>query len=126
MQNSCQHRARQQRAERGIVTIEFAFGILASVIVMIMLAWGIFLFGAKIAAIDAAGSVARQLARGDTASAVEAERNGPANAHYVIRSSAGVVRVTAVVDAHPLDAMPTFRLSASAEAALEPGQAGPR
>ena len=118
--------SRQQREERGIVTIEFAFGILASIIVMIMLAWGIFLFGAEVAAIDAAGSVARQLARGDTAAAAEAEHNGPADAHYVIRSGAGAVRVTAVVDAHPLEAMPTFRLSATAEAALEPGQAGPR
>lgn len=116
----------QRRAERGIVTIEFAFGILASIIVMIMLAWGIFLFGAKIAAVDAAGAVVRQLARGDTAAATEAEGHGPANAHYLVRSGDGVVQVTAVVEAHPLDGMPSFRLTASAEAALEPGQAGPQ
>lgn len=111
---------------RGIVTIEFAFGILASIIVLIMLAWGIFLFATKVAAVDSAGAVARQLARGDDAAAGKAQREGPAGAHYDVSTSGGVVSVTTVVDARPMGMMPTFRITAKAQAALEPGQSGIR
>lgn len=116
---------RRRRDDRGIVTIEFAFGVLASVIVMIMLAWAIFLFGVQIAAVDAAGAVARQLARGDQAAVAEAEHDGPANSRYLIQVAEGSVRVQVVVEAHPVDSMPSFRLTATAEAVLEPGQGQP-
>ncbi len=115
---------RRQDAGRGIVTIEFAFGILAAIIVMIMLGWCIFLFGVKIAAVDAAGAVARQAARGDTEAVIVAEREGPAHARYSTRVSDGVINIDVVVDAHPIEAMPSFRLAAHAQAVLEPGQTG--
>lgn len=114
------------RDRRGIVTIEFAFGILATVIVLIMMAWGIFLFATKVAAVDAAGAVARQLARGDASAADRAKRDGPADARYQASIGGGVVSVTTVVAARPLGMMPSFRITARAEAVLEPGQDGTR
>ncbi|MBA8794005.1 type IV secretory pathway TrbD component [Friedmanniella endophytica] len=106
---------------RGITTVEFAVGLLATLVVLTMLAWMIFLLGIRIAAVDAAGAVARQSARGDAAGVRAAEAGGPAGARYRIARGDGSVSVTVTVDAAPVAGLPRYRVTATAEAVTEPG-----
>ena len=95
-----------QNASRGMVTVEMAVSLIT-------------------AALDAcrttAAQVARQVARGDTASARQAERHAPTGAQVSTRSSGGWVEVTVQVD-RSLGRLGPVHLRGQARSPMEPGE----
>jgi hypothetical protein len=110
------------RGQRGMVTVELAVAILAALLFMIMLCWGIYLVVVQLRLIDVASEVARQAARGDRAALARAESRAPLHSVITIRV-ARVTRVEVRVAAAPIRrGLPKVPLSARAEVATEPGQ----
>jgi hypothetical protein len=110
--------------ERGLVTIELAFAILAAVVVLMTLCWGIFLVVIQLRLVDTAGEVARQAARGDRAAIARVEAQAPPGATVSVRVAQPMTRVEVRVRVAPFAGLPALLLGAAAEVATEPGVAG--
>jgi hypothetical protein len=106
-----------------MVTVELAVAILAALLFMIMLCWGISLVLVQLRLIDVASEVARQAARGDQVAVARAEGKAPPRSTIRIRVGQ-VTQVDIRVEAAPLSqSLPKVPLSARAEVTTEPGQA---
>ncbi len=107
--------------DRGMVTAELAVATLATLVIMLLLSWGIYLMVVQVRCIDTAAEVARQAARGDAAAVARARREAPAGARVQIARSEGLVRVTVNVVARPLTKrLVGVPLQARAEVVPEP------
>jgi Flp pilus assembly protein TadG len=111
-----------RRSERGAVTVEAAFASVGLVALLAVLVSAIGVVLVQVQCVDAAGAIARQAARGDTAAVAEAEGQLPKDGHVVIRSNATTVtvRVEARASVVPGSSL-TVDLSAETTAVLEPG-----
>lgn len=107
--------------ERGMVTIELAVAMLAAVVVLITLCWGIFLVVIQLRLVDTAGEVARQAARGDRASIARVEAQAPRGARVSVRVAEPMTRVEVRLRVAPSALLPAVPLAAAAEAVTEPG-----
>jgi hypothetical protein len=117
------HQDSAVRGERGMVTVELAVAILAALLFMIMLCWGIYLVVVQVRLVDVAGEVARQAARGDQTAVVRAESVAPAGSTITVRVGQ-VTQVEIRLEAAPMSqGLPKVPLSARAEVVTEPGQA---
>jgi len=104
-----------------MVTAELAVATLASLAVLLLLSWGIYLMVMQIRCIDTAAEVARQAARDDDAAVSRAKREAPAGARVHIARSPGLVRVEVRVVARPLARdLAAVPLRAEAEVVPEP------
>jgi hypothetical protein len=107
--------------DRGMVTAELAVATLATLVIMLLLSWGIYLMVIQVRCIDTAAEVARQAARGAAAAVTRARREAPAGARVQIARSEGLVRVTVNVVARPLTTrLVGVPLQARAEVVPEP------
>ena len=98
-----------QNASRGMVTVEMAVSLITAALVV------------EDACRTTAAQVARQVARGDTASARQAERHAPTGAQVSTRSSGGWVEVTVQVD-RSLGRLGPVHLRGQARSPMEPGE----
>ena len=98
-----------QNASRGMVTVEMAVSLITAALVVVD------------ACRTTAAQVARQVARGDTASARQAERHAPTGAQVSTRSSGGWVEVTVQVD-RSLGRLGPVHLRGQARSPMEPGE----
>lgn len=106
---------------RGLITAELAVGILSAMVVMIMLAWGLFLVVVQVRCIDAAAEIARQAARDDHEAVDQARAKAPAGSRIKIKTAGDVVQVEVRTKAKPLrKGLPAIELNARAEAVREP------
>lgn len=87
-------------AQRGMVTFELAVGILAACVVTAMLGWGIALLGVQAQCAEVAGQIARQLGRGDSVAAAEAQGRAPEGAQISVSEGAGEIVVVVRLDAY--------------------------
>ncbi|MFT3860297.1 hypothetical protein [Micropruina sp.] len=108
------------RTERGMASVEVAFGVMLSAVVALGLCYLLAIvvqFG-QLQAV--AGEVARQRARDDTAAAARAEANAPAGSRVRVRLDGVDVVVVAELRAQPWGAwIPSMQLSARAVVARE-------
>lgn len=88
----------RQRIARGMVTVEMAVSLIAATLVVATSCWVVGLVVVEDACRTTAAQVARQVARGDTASARQAESNAPTGAKVSTTTSGGWVNVTVQVD----------------------------
>ena len=75
-----------QNASRGMVTVEMAVSLITAALVVVASCWVVGLVVVEDACRTTAAQVARQVARGDTASARQAERHAPTGAQVSTRS----------------------------------------
>lgn len=111
---------RASRGQRGMVTAELAIGILTTAILMGLACWVVSLVVLQTHCADTASQVARQLARGDTAAAVEARGRAPRGARTIVQRARGEVTVRVDVDSSWGRVGPVH-LRGEATAHLEPG-----
>ena len=108
-----------------MVTAELAVAILAALVLLAMMLWGIFLVVVELRCVDTAAAVARQAARGDSRGVRLARAAAPPGATVSTTTGAGVVTVTVRVRVRPLvEGLPTVPLAARAQVAEEPGGDG--
>lgn len=113
---------RGTRGQRGMVTAELAVAILAAVLVLVTLCWGIMLLLLQLRLVDVAGAVARQAARGDRAAVAHARAQAPEHATVRVRVTERRAYVEVGLAARPFGRLaPTVPLRARAEAVTEPG-----
>ena len=105
-----------QNASRGMVTVEMAVSLITAALVVVASCWVV-----EDACRTTAAQVARQVARGDTASARQAERHAPTGAQVSTRSSGGWVEVTVQVD-RSLGRLGPVHLRGQARSPMEPGE----
>ena len=108
--------------QRGMVTAELALGILSEGLAVVFACWCVGLVVLQGRCDQAAGQVARQLARGDQAAADQARRRAPQDAKVRVQRGSTTVSVTVEVSSS-LGAIGPVRLSGRAVADLEPGLA---
>jgi Flp pilus assembly protein TadG len=112
------------RPDEGAVAVEAAISLLALVVVVAVLVWGIGLLGAQLAVGEAARAAARAAARGESSAVIEAEarRLAPdASVSVTVTGDRVEVGVARSVGAPGgLARLGTFDLSSSATAAVEP------
>ena len=112
----------RQRVARGMVTVEMAVSLIAATLVVATSCWVVGLVVVEDACRTTAAQVARQVARGDTASAWQAESNAPTGAKVSTTTSGGWVNVTVQVD-RSLGRIGPVHLRGQARSPMEPGQA---
>lgn len=111
------------RSDRGVVTVEFAVAIIAALVTLGMLLWGVFLTVVQIRCVDTAAEVARQAARGDKAAVEAASNDAPQGAQIKITNNGGRIVVEVKVLVEPMaKGLPKVPLHAKAEVLLEPGE----
>ncbi|MFT4296542.1 MAG: TadE family type IV pilus minor pilin [Micropruina sp.] len=110
------------RSERGMVSVEVAFGVLLSAVVTLGLCYLIAIV-IQLGQLQAvAGEVARQEARGDTAAARRAEHDAPDGTRVRVSGSGADVVVEAELQSRPWGGViPPVGLSARAVVAREEG-----
>jgi hypothetical protein len=115
------HRRRKQEDDRGAVTVEAAIGLMALVMVLSLLLYGLTAAADQVRCVDAAREAARLTARGDVDLAEEAAaRVAPVGAEIDVDIDGERIHVN--VDASPLgDLLPGVHLHAEAFAVREPG-----
>ena len=113
---------RRSTGERGMVSVELAIGVLAMALVALVGAFTISMAVVQGRCGDTAAAVARQLARGDRQEADRARASAPRGAAVQVTTSGSRVRVTVSLTER-LGRIGPVRLSAAAEAAIEPGVA---
>lgn len=108
------------RSERGMVSVEVAFGVMLSAVVAIGLSYLIALV-IQLGELQATvGEVARQQARGDVAAARRAEHDAPSGTALQVNSSGADVVVVAELRSQPWGQwIPALPLSARAVVARE-------
>ncbi len=113
----------QEPADRGAVTVEAAFGILALLVVVTALAWCLSLLVAQLAVGEAARAAARVAARGDDLAAVRDEAHRlVGDAVVVVRTDSGHVVVDVSREVTPPGALARWgavELHADATALVE-------
>lgn len=105
----------------GMVTVEMAVSLIAATLVVATSCWVVGLVVVEDACRTTAAQVARQVARGDTASARQAESNAPTGAKVSTTTSGGWVNVTVQVD-RSLGRIGPVHLRGQARSPMEPGQ----
>ena len=110
-----------QNASRGMVTVEMAVSLITAALVVVASCWVVGLVVVEDACRTTAAQVARQVARGDTASARQAERHAPTGAQVSTRSSGGWVEVTVQVE-RSLGRLGPVHLRGQARSPMEPGE----
>lgn len=114
---------RQQRGERGAVTVEVALAMPVLVAVLGLVLWAVSAAGLAMDCTDAARAGARAAARGDSEAAVRAlvDRAGPRNAVLSLERRGGFVTVTVRARTTPPGPfpLPGFTVSGSAVAQVE-------
>jgi hypothetical protein len=104
-----------------MVTAELSVAILAALLLLVSLCWGISLVLMQMKLIDAASEMARQAARGDRAGVAEAQRQAPHRASIDIHVGT-LTSVTISFAADPLGRwLPAVVLSARSVVVTEPG-----
>lgn len=108
------------RSERGMVTVEVAFGVALAAAVALGLCYLLALV-VQLGELQAtAGEVARQRARDDTAAATRAERDAPVGTRVRVNLSGSDVVVIAELNSQPWGRwIPAMPLSARAVVAKE-------
>ena len=114
-------RRSRQSVSRGMVTVEMAVSLIAATLVVATSCWVVGLVVVEDACRTTAAQVARQMARGDTASARQAESNAPTGARVSTTTSGGWVNVTVQVD-RSLGRLGPVHLRGQARSPMEPGQ----
>ena len=111
---------RKPNHDRGAVTVEAAIGLIALVLILGLLLYGLAAAADQVRCVDAAREAARLTARGDADLAKEAAtRVAPADAAIKVDIEGERIHVT--VDASPLDnLLPGIHLHAEAFAIREP------
>ncbi|MSS44915.1 hypothetical protein FYJ43_02370 [Cutibacterium sp. WCA-380-WT-3A] len=104
-----------------MVTVELAVSLIAAALVVVASCWVVGLVVVEDACRTTAAQVARQVARGDTESARQAERNAPTGAKVSTSTSGGWVTVTVRVD-RSLGRIGPVHLRGQARSPMEPGQ----
>jgi hypothetical protein len=113
---------RGDMTDRGAVTVEAAFASVGLVGLLALLVSAIGVVLVQVQCVDAAGSIARQAARGDMAGVTQAESHLPKSGHLVVRSTPTTVTVRVEAQASILPGTSvTIDLAAEATAVLEPG-----
>jgi len=111
-------------ADQGAVAVETAISLLALVVVVVALVWGMSLVGAQLAVGEASRAAARAAARGASDPDVVAEaRRTVAGAQVRIIRDDARVEVEVSAEAQPpgaLSRLGSFALSSTATAAREP------
>lgn len=87
------------RPQRGMVTFELAIGLLAACVVAALLGWGINLIALQARCSDSASQIVRQLARGDTQAAQQAEQRVPPAARVDVTENPDEIVVAVSVSA---------------------------
>lgn len=108
-------------AERGMVTVELAMGIVSLLLITTAAMSMVWVIGQQVRCVDTAGEVARQLARGDRAAADRAAAARPAGATVTTARQGADAVVEVRLTARPLGILPGVPLTARAHVALEPG-----
>lgn len=109
--------------ESGSITAEFACGLLTAAVVVVFLIWAIGLTMLRIACIDTANEVARQVARGDKSMAQAAIAKAPSGAAVHTKSHGQFTVVTVEAWSGRLGRLaPSIKVTASAQALKEPGE----
>ena len=90
----------RQSRQRGMVTVELAVGMLTACLMAGMLGWTVSLVALQARCSDAAGQIARQLARGDQEAAQQAEEHMPDGAALTVLESDARVTVLVAVETH--------------------------
>ncbi|WP_341729152.1 TadE family type IV pilus minor pilin [Brooklawnia sp.] len=90
----------RQSRQRGMVTVELAVGMLTACLMAGMLGWTVSLVALQARCSDAAGQIARQLARGDQEAAQQAEVHMPDGAALTVLESDARVTVLVAVETH--------------------------
>ncbi len=110
------------RSERGMVSVEIAFGVLLSALVALGLCYLIAIV-IQLGQLQAlAGEVARQQARGDAAAAQRAEQDAPPGTRVRVGGSGADVVVDVELQSQPWGGViPAVGLSARAVVAKEEG-----
>lgn len=90
----------RQSRQRGMVTVELAVGMLTACLMAGMLGWTVSLVALQARCSDAAGQIARQLARGDQEAAQQAEVHMPDGAALTVLESDAQVTVLVAVETH--------------------------
>jgi hypothetical protein len=107
-------------SERGMVFAEMAFGALGLAVLAMVLVGLFQVVYLHIQCIDAAGEVARQIARDDTAGAQAAQGELPDQAEVSVEQHGELVHVTVNVDCRPWGQyLPEITVTASAEVMAE-------
>lgn len=110
-----------RRDERGVATAETALASLAGGLLLVIVCWGLGLAVTQYRAIDAAGAVARQEARGNHAAAKTIQEQVPGS-RVVVERRSETVQVTVTLPASGLGPfLPAQELTARASAVAEPG-----
>ncbi|MDU7717003.1 TadE family type IV pilus minor pilin [Cutibacterium avidum] len=104
-----------------MVTVEMAVSLITAALVVVASCWVVGLVVVEDTCRTTAAQVARQVARGDTASARQAERHAPTGAQVSTRSSGGWVEVTVQVD-RSLGRLGPVHLRGQARSPMEPGE----
>ena len=104
-----------------MVTAELSVAILAALVLLVTLCWGVYLVLMQMHLIDVASEMARQAARGDRAGLNEARGQLPPRATVEVEVGK-VTAVTIRLREDPLgDGLPGVALSARAVVVTEPG-----
>jgi hypothetical protein len=104
-----------------MVTAELSVAILAALVLLLTLCWGVYLVLMQMHLIDVAGEMARQAARGDRAGLNEARKQVPRRARVDVQVGR-LTTVTVHLREQPLGSgLPHVALAARAVVATEPG-----
>lgn len=108
--------------QRGMVTAELAVTILAAVLVLVIMCWGVVMLILQLRLVDTAGAAARQAARGDRAAVTRVQAQAPQGAVVRVRVTERRTYAEIRLQARPFGRLtPAVSLRARAEAATEPG-----
>lgn len=115
-------RSRGRRRQRGMVSVELAFGSLGVALAVIAIAWTLALVGLLVRCQDTAAEVARQQARADHSAVAKAVKDRPEGAKVLIDHDEEQVRVKVTLRAQPwVSWLPSVPLQATAVVLREPG-----
>ncbi|MDO4412727.1 TadE family type IV pilus minor pilin [Cutibacterium sp.] len=104
-----------------MVTVEMAVSLITAALVVVASCWVVGLVVVEDACRTTAAQIARQVARGDDASARQAEKHAPTGARVSTTTSGGWVEVTVQVDRF-LGRLGPVHLRGQARSPMEPGE----
>ncbi|WCC80965.1 TadE family type IV pilus minor pilin [Cutibacterium equinum] len=104
-----------------MVTVEMAVSLITAALIVVTSCWVVGLVVVEDSCRTTAAQIARQVARGDTASARQAEQHAPTGARVSTTTSDGWVEVTVQVD-RSLGRLGPVHLRGQARSPMEPGE----
>lgn len=107
-------------AERGMVTIELAIGLVTALTVAVFLTWIILLGVAQAKIQETSSQIARLSSRGDSAAVAKAIKDAPSRAKVTVGRSAGNIDVKVTLPVSFLNVGEVV-LSANSNYPVEPG-----